>query len=297
MSAKNLMTTSMLAKELNAGSATVRFWLNRFHKWLPHTSEGGEKLYHADTLKILLFISEKINSGMFPTEIEKSLDEVNNFAKSQITSRQPDIPAIQSAFQETPNFPTATNELQNHESIKLITSLFEKFHSQQERLVAAEERKAKAEEEKAKAEHQKAEALAKRAEAESNKANAMNNLADALKNISDGFFKVFSERVFSPPPPFGFPNTVDDDINKQSDPTYSVDNYTPDESSEIPLNIMDDLSALIEDEDVQDILHDFPKSEIDELNDLDDLSALIEEELDHSSKSTKDNEIDGSNKL
>ncbi|MBF0233343.1 MAG: hypothetical protein HQK65_09945, partial [Desulfamplus sp.] len=56
-------------------------------------------------------------------------------------------------------------------------------------------------------------------------------------------------------------------------------------------NKLDDLSALIDEDQHEKLMPEILDS------DIDDLSALIEDELDHSSKSTKDNEIDGSNKL
>jgi len=286
MAAKNLMTPSMLAEELNAGSATVRFWLNRFSKWLPYTEESGERLYHSDALNLLLSISEKIESGMLPTEIEKLLDSENRQVESVLT-------AIESVTQERPLFPSMAQELQSHGSIKLISALFEKFYSQQERVAAAEERKARAEELKAEAEQkrasaeeQKAEALLRRAEAESHKAHAMNNLADALKTISDSFLHAFSERsrAVSPLSPDGFPPPVCDDalqdkkdhhIATSQEVLDDLVSLISDKAQELVSNLsdddMDDLSSLIEDEPSQ------PHSDV-ASSDMDDLSALIEDE-------------------
>ncbi|MBF0229521.1 MAG: hypothetical protein HQK63_08035 [Desulfamplus sp.] len=319
MFANNLMTRSMLAKELNIGSATVRFLLNRFNKWLPYIEKDGEKLYQSESLHTLKFISEKINSGMLPTEIDDALDDKAKSEQSQTLSPSLNsfIPSLQSVIQDVSDSSSSMSQpLRVNDSIQLISALFEKFYNQQERIVAAQERKAAAEERKAEAEEKKAQAeiqkaeaekiraeaeqqkayaLAKRSDAEQHKANAMNNLADAIKNISADLLKslplgnIFSEsQSTTKSASEQMPNTL-----QVQDEEIPNSPYITNDHEDTLNNELDDLSALIEDEG------DYKDNEIDNLsaliedegdykdNEIDDLSTLIEDEGDY-----KDNEID-----
>lgn len=322
MSENNLMTPSMLAKELNAGSATVRFWLNRFSRYLPYTWADGEKLYHADTLKTLLFISEKIDSGMVATEVEKALEaEILNKTGSSVNpALNSFIPSIQSAIQNAADSSSQTQQLQPiNESIKLISALFDKFYSQQERIAEAQERKAAAEEKRAEAEKTKAQALEKRAEAELQKANAMNNLADAIKNISSDFLSSLADNsIFSglnnrPPVTNQEPTEQEPESTTETEQADQIELEDEIEQTDEELDNedIDDLSALIEDETtdekredekiddlyslVEDDIYDIDddgSDKADEVNesyepddeDLDDLSALIQDDQPHELK-------------
>ncbi|MBF0572922.1 MAG: MerR family transcriptional regulator [Desulfamplus sp.] len=329
MFANNLMTRSMLAKQLNIGNATLRFWLNRFNKWLPYIEKDGEILYQSDSLDTLKFISEKINSGMLPTEIDSALDDKTKNEQNKIIppSLNSFIPSLQSVIQDVPNSSRSMNQsLQVNDSIQLISALFEKFYDQQERIVAAqerkaaaEERKAEAEEKKAQAEMQKAEAekikaeaeqqktyaFTKRAEAELHKANAMNNLADAIKNISADFLKslplgnIFSESQSSTKlASEQMFNTL-----QVKDEEFSSSHHITNDDEVRLNNEIDDLSAFIEDEEekLNDLSALIDEEEDYEDNKIDDLSALIkdeEEKLDDLSalieveRDYKDNKID-----
>ncbi|MGD9733497.1 MAG: hypothetical protein AB7U45_15070 [Desulfamplus sp.] len=302
MSENNLMTPSMLAKELNAGSATVRFWLNRFSRYLPYTWADGEKLYHADTLKTLLFISEKIDSGMVATEVEKALEaEILNKTGSSVNpALNSFIPSIQSAIQNAADSSSQTQQLQPiNESIKLISALFDKFYSQQERIAEAQERKAAAEE--------------KRAEAELQKANAMNNLADAIKNISSDFLSsladnsIFSDLNNRPPVTNQEPTEQEPESTTETEQADQIELEDEIEQTDEELDNedIDDLSALIEDETTDEkhkngtiddlyslVEDDTDNYDLDEADDeeLDDLSALIQDEI--ADKEREDEKID-----
>ncbi len=291
MSANDLMTPSMLAKELNAGSVTVKFWLKRFGKWLPHTDVNGEKLYHADTLKTLLSISEKIDSGMVATDVEQVLDAENSPINSDDQSLNSFIPSLQSIIQDVPELVSSNQPLALNESIKLISALFEKFYSQQERIAAAEERKAAAEEkkavaeeQKAEAELQKAEALARRAEAELQKANAMNNLADALKSISTGFMSALANGSVFPP---GDDIPANSQDQKAVEPTSvgGGDQRVPGDEQvydqETLNSEIDDLSKLIEIDTTTAENIQIDSSDIESDEKMDDLSALVDEDEHH----------------
>ncbi len=290
MPENNLMTPSMLAKELNVGRATVSFWLNRFSRWLPYTWGDEEKKYHKDILQTLQFISEKINSGMATTDIEKFLDDANtnSSTKSELNNISSFIPTLKSLIQDTPNIsPSSQPFLLSDNSIKLISSIVEKYYTHQERIAAAQERKAEAEEQKAEAEKLKAQALAKRAEAELQKASAINNLADAIKNISADFIHSLADKdIFS-------------NFNTQSKSTFSSNQQSKDNSNEfknddnyLQDSSFDDLDSLVEDIKYKES-EDNKNSEIDDLysliaddhyeEEIDDLFSLIEED---------DNEID-----
>ncbi|MBF0390387.1 MAG: MerR family transcriptional regulator [Desulfamplus sp.] len=297
MSAKDLMTPSMLAKELNTGSATVRFWLNRFSKWIPSISVNGDKLYDADTLKTLTFISDKINSGMVISEIEKALDSENrnNIEENLQSQFQPFISPFQSAMEDISSINSKNQELLlNNEGINLISTLFEKFYSQQERVAKAQERRAAAEELKAEAEQKKAQALEKRADAEIEKAHAMNNLADAIKSISANFLNSMppAQQVQPHDPPdlsilideekTDFEDEKDDEIDDLS-ALIDDEGYDTNEVEEIEENI-DDLSALIDDENAS-----FEDEKDDE---IDDLSALIDEDSDYEQHDIKPDILD-----
>ena len=309
MSANDLMTPSMLAKELNAGSVTVKFWLKRFGKWLPHTDVNGEKLYHADTLKTLLSISEKIDSGMVATDVEQVLDAENSPINSDDQSLNSFIPSLQSIIQDVPELVSSNQPLALNESIKLISALFEKFYSQQERIAAAEERKAAAEEkkavaeeQKAEAELQKAEALARRAEAELQKANAMNNLADALKSISTGFMSALANGSVFPP---GDDIPANSQDQKAVEPTSvgGGDQRVPGDEQvydqETLNSEIDDLSKLIEIDTTTAENIQIDSSDIESDEKMDDLSALVDEVTAPSdfSDNTLNSEMDDLSKL
>ncbi|MEA1967669.1 MAG: MerR family transcriptional regulator, partial [Thermodesulfobacteriota bacterium] len=159
MSANDFMTITDFARELNVAESSVKFWFSRFSRYLPDAIDNEKELYKKESLKDLLFIAEKIHSGVMPTEIENQLEQEN--------------------IQSSKNYSTTDKTEQN--SLNFLTPFLEKILLQQERIAAAHEQRAETEE-------RKAYAIEKRAEAESKKAMAMNNIANALQNMKHEVF-------------------------------------------------------------------------------------------------------------
>ena len=156
MPANRLMNVSELAKELDISEIKLQFWLKRFSRWLPCIAEKGQNLYSVETLTCLLFIAERINAGIIPSEIENDLKK---------------------KFNQTLDKNTRHENLEiDSKSVNILESLIEKISASQERIAKAHEKRAEVEERKAKA-------IEKRAEAEEKKARAMNNIANALQNM------------------------------------------------------------------------------------------------------------------
>ncbi len=167
MSGNKFMKVTEIAEELGVSKITVEFWLKRFNKWLPHTLEKNKKLYSMKTFNKFLFIAERINAGMLPSEIEKSLKE--NFSKK--SDNNLDVKNLR-----TDSVENLQKQLSDGDTAQLLQSFVTSFDSNQERIAKAHERRAEAEE-------RKAIAIEKRAEAEEKKAIAMNNIANALQNM------------------------------------------------------------------------------------------------------------------
>ncbi len=196
MSENGLLTDSMLAKELGVGQATLKFWLNRFNRWLPYTMENGKKWYHPSLITPLILIADHFSTGMLPSDIESALD-------AHATDNTP------SRFQRDPSHhphpspsPPRGDDMGSNRAPDLLSALT----AHQERIAIAQERRAVAEE-------KKAEALLKRAEAEALKAKAFDSLADAIKSAATSVLSgKFSGQDLTPPPP-----VADDTIAKDDD--------------------------------------------------------------------------------
>ncbi len=263
MSSNNLMTVSMLAKELDAGQAAVRYILNRFSPWLEYVVENEQKLYNDDALKTLFFIWEKINTGMIPSEIETALDTKNSYFLKKMTAGK----AAE---------PYSTSERLTPDVIKILSTFVHNLEKHQERIARVEERKAEAEE-------KKAYAMIRHAEAEEQKAYALGNLTNALNNLENGFFQNKAVETVSPEkikPPH-----QDNNKNSRQDKDLEYKGKSP--------SGMNGLSSLIDDENLvhhgddgsnnlSDLLNlideDFPQDETVVVEpDIDDLSLLIDD--------------------
>ena len=268
MSGNEFMNVTKIAEELGVSKITVEFWLKRFNKWLPHIVEKDEKRYSMKTFDTLLFIAERINAGMLPSEIEKSLKEkfsdnfLNNFN------------AIDS---ETDFVENLGDKLSDKDTVSLLRSFLTRFDSNQERIAKAHERRAKAEE-------RKAIAIEKRAEAEEKKAIAMNNIANALQNMKHEVWPGNNENQIKSEAAGAI--LLDESLMEES----FVDDLHEEKHSDI-----DDLSLLVDiDADEKEIGHKSPAISTDvpfqENHDgLDDLSLLIDpDDVNSSETSDKD---------
>ena len=264
MSSNNLMTVSMLARELDAGQAAVRYILNRFSPWLEHVVENEQKLYNDDTLKTLFFIWEKINAGMIPSEIETALDMENSRFFKKMTARKTSAPYTAS-------------ELLTPDVIKALSTFIDNFEKHQDRIARVEQRKAEAEE-------KKAYAMIRRAEAEEKKAYALGNITNALNRIANDFFqnkaseRLSSEKMKTP----RHDHDNSEDIRREKDIENNEELHS--EMSELS-NLMDDGDSVHngddDSHDLNDLLNlideDFPQDEtVVAESDIDDLSLLAD---------------------
>ncbi|MCG8567934.1 MAG: hypothetical protein MI747_22940, partial [Desulfobacterales bacterium] len=149
-----------ISRELRIGTASTKFLLNRFNRWVNWTTEDGKLCYPRETVGLLLKIKNELDKGTLPTEVEEKLE--NNQLQSL-----PAEPVVQ-----TPK----GMELDD------ILSGLQAICQYQDRIASSHESQVKIEE-------RKAQAMEKRAEAECRKAEAMENIASALQNMgpSPGF--------------------------------------------------------------------------------------------------------------
>ncbi len=167
MSANILMNVSELAKEIDISEITLNFWLKRFSKWLPYIIEKEKKLYSPEILTRLIFIAERMNAKMIPSEIENDLKKK--------FSLDPDKDTMHNSLEDALSL-SMEHGLFSKQNVQIIGSLLQAISSNQERIAKANEKRADVEERKTKA-------IEKRAEAEEKKAWAMNNIANALQNM------------------------------------------------------------------------------------------------------------------
>jgi hypothetical protein len=297
-----------ITHELNSGTATIKFILNRFSPWLPFDRIDGQQCYSRNTIPLLIKIKESLESGLLPSEIDQELKTT----AQKIDETEGDA-TLNNHFLKQPNEDIRVSK----DGLSLIKSLFDDIAIQQSRVATAHEKRAVAEE-------RKAVAIEKRAEAEEKKAMAMNNIAMALQEmnrhrlpdsqtkemalqavqilaedetkqdtdlaeLNDTAQQDYSEIFGSQDPSLDLLEATDigtddlyDLIEKNTlldDPLVDVKNISQDlpfETTESPLKTelkLDDLSALIESPPPQ------PNSQKnkEEMLELDDLSMLLED--------------------
>lgn len=270
-----------ITHELNSGTATIKFILNRFSTWLPFDRIEGQQYYSRKTIPLLIKIIDFLEAGLLPSEIDQELKTT-----AQKIAQTGDNTTLNSHFLEQPNEDIRVSK----DGLSLIKSLFNDIAIQQNRVATAHEKRAVAEE-------RKAAAIEKRAEAEEKKAIAMNNIAMALqemnrhrlpdpqtREIARKAVQLLTEDELSPEMGIqGVKDTVQQDYSEifdSQDP--SIDLL---EESDID---MDDLSDLIEDTllddplvDVENIsekhLPENTKSPLKTELKLDDLSTLLDD--------------------
>ncbi len=276
---KQLSITDII-RELNTGTATTKFILKRFNKWLPFDRIDGLHSYSRQTIPILIKIKEYLDSGMLPSEIEQELEnpsqadfteansmEANSMGTNSIDENPMEanpVEDIEKHFLEQPNEDIRLSK----DGLSLIKSIFNDIKGTQDRIAIAHEKRAEAEQ-------RKAVSIEKRAEAEEKKAIAMNNIANALQEmnqhrIQDGETK---------------------EIALQSVQALAVDETEVDETN----SEIDDLLDAVEPDEVEqneaDVL-DIPATPFDMLEtsdiEMDDLSALVDVDEDLVPASDKD---------
>jgi DNA-binding transcriptional MerR regulator len=260
MPLNDFLTASELAREMGTGQSTIRFWLNRFSRWLPHIVDQGQKRYTQESLATLLVIAEKIDSGMLPTEIETHLDDRAFNAQKEAENLKKEADSV------------------GKQSLGLVESLLGTMATLQERVATAQERRAGAEEKKALA-------MERRAEAEEKKAMAMNAIATALKEMDHGVLPGLSPgamvdatraiamedlSALEPGPGMGDLVRDTDDLSQLVEDKPGAQDFR--ETTE-PL---DDLSLLVA--EVTAPLDDLSLLVAEETAPLDDLSLLVAEE-------------------
>ena len=284
MPLNDFFSPSALAREIDQAESSVRFWLNRFSPWFPHTVDRGQKRYPRQSIDTLLLIAEKIDDGMVPSQIESFLEDTALAGKKAAEARN-----RRQKLDETVD-----------KGLDMIQSLLGTMATLQEKIAAAQERRAGADE-------QKARALERRAAAEEQKAIAMQAIAAALGKMNQAIPEnpAPEEAMFAAPPasspdpqpvqppdahgteqrleqpadPHGTePKTDDPDQEGQAPSPHSTEEADPDDMD------IDDLSNLFKDEPVQDL--DFKDLNLDDLSllvddtpeePLDDLSLLVDD--------------------
>ncbi|MCP4670667.1 MAG: hypothetical protein GY857_05120, partial [Desulfobacula sp.] len=298
MSQETTLSVSDIAKELNAGKATLKFLLKRFQHWLPFELIEGQPLYSHTTLKKIILIQENLEAGFLLSDIEKKLDSLSS----------PDTADLNSSDL----FDSFVSSSQNgdirlsNDGLILLKSLFNDIGKQQKRVAIAHEKRADAEE-------RKAVAIEKRAGAEEQKAQAMNNIANALQEMNK--LRGNDPETIQVAHEAATVIAIDEDTNFQEnkknlqDENALVDDLPlpiEEEQKSEPINNdlpeLDDLSLLLdekrESKDIElddlsaliDTSSDVGESEPDQPEqDMDDLSALIDDTF---SKSTEFEQLD-----
>jgi len=285
MTREKPLSIADITQELNSGTATIKFILNRFNTWLPFDRIDGHHHYSRNTIPVLIKIKEYLESGMLPSEIDQTLktDEqaISDISISTAIGKALDT-GTDDNFKELPNEDIRVSK----DGLNLIKSLFDDIAIQQNRVAAAHEKRAEAEERKAKA-------IEKRAEAEEKKAMAMNNIAMALQEMSQQRIHDSHSREMAVQAAQGLamdetnPDIALPEFNtEQQDLPAIFDSPDPPfdllETSEIG---MDDLSELIGEEmlhddplvDVQNIPNTTTRMSPENETELDDLYALIDQ--------------------
>ena len=264
MSENGLLTDSMLAKELGVGQATLKFWLNRFNRWLPYTMKNGKKWYHPTLITPLILIADHFSTGMLPSDIESAL---NAHAADNAPSH------FQADPSHHPHAPSSPHDdgTGSNEAPDLLSALT----AHQERIAIAQERRAVAEE-------RKAEALLKRAEAETLKAQAFDHLADAIKNaVTSALSGKLSGQDRHPPPHETDDPIVEEDNSIQKEKNTTIQE-TDNNTASSPADAMGD--TVHQDEDIKALPSDSYEAAFDQdetnpiLQGLEDLSQLIHDD-------------------
>ena len=133
-----------ISRELQIGTASTKFLINRFNPWIPQNSTPPPVSYPRESVSLLLDIKNELDAGMLPSEIEQRL------AENKPIASPPD------SNPEKMDFPT-------------VISLLHDINAHQKRIAKASELRAAAEE--------------KRALAEEEKAKAMNRIASTLEQL------------------------------------------------------------------------------------------------------------------
>lgn len=275
MTREKLLSVLEIAKELNTGKVTIKFSLKRFKRWLPYDLIEGQPLYPRETIKKLFMIQEKLEMGILPSDIEKELDVLDNSNSDDILNH------FEDTFQN--------GDLLSHDGLNLLKSVFHDIGTQQARIAVAHEKRAAAEE-------RKVDALEKRAAAEEKKADAMNNIANALQEMnkiraSDPAGQVAHKVVQQAASVIALDQTIDETFVETINGTIDESNK---EETQIELDDLsyliqgsnasdepiDDLSSLLEENDVPEE-ENTPKeehlNEDNSMEELDDLSLLLDE--------------------
>jgi hypothetical protein len=270
------LTIIDITHELNSGTSTIKFILNRFSQWLPFEPIDGQQCYSRNTIPLLIKIKESLEAGLLPSEIDQELK-----ANAQKNAGTDHNSTLNPHFMEQPNEDIRLSK----DGLSLIKSLFDDIAIQQSRVATAHEKRAVAEE-------RKAIAIEKRADAEEKKAVAMNNIASALQEMNRHRLpdpqtremarkaaQIFTQDEINPD--MGLPELGD---TAQQDHSEMFDSQDPsvDLLAESDINL-DDLNELIEDTllvDVENIsekhLPGETESSLKTKLKLDDLSALID---------------------
>ena len=156
MSEENsFLTEQQLTKELEQDHTILKFILNRFSDRLPAEIHENRKVYDRRLLPLFIFINERLNSGMTPTEINTAIE--NRFNKNHSFTSPPPTPV------------SAPDRMEE---------FFRQFREDRAKLAEAQEKRNELE-------ARKAAAMEKRAEAERQKADAMNHIARAIQEMKD----------------------------------------------------------------------------------------------------------------
>jgi len=260
------LTEQEIAQELDQDTSILKFILNRFSERLPANISENQKVYDRKLLPLFIFINEKLNSGMTPSEIDAAVDGRFNTRDSSAT------PSFGPVFDSS-----------------WMQELFKQFHEDRENLAEAREKRTEVEE-------RKAAAMEKRAEAEKQKADAMSHIAMALQDMKDQARGPEKRAELAEKTAAAV--TSAEDAQEPDDLLSLIDEIpeepdgkeeTPDEQPDT-----DDLNALIRDLDTEestgsspdedelfdlaDLLDDDPtEAETLEKSDLDDLSMLLDQ--------------------
>jgi len=70
---EGLYTIKDLARELDVGESTVRFWRDRFSEFMSSVTQGKRKLYREEVLEALRFIKQESNRSKSAEQIRDEL--------------------------------------------------------------------------------------------------------------------------------------------------------------------------------------------------------------------------------
>ena len=111
---KSLLTIAEIAKELDMPESTVRYYRDRFIKYIPFTGKGRGRRYRRETIDILRFIAEGFNRSLNAAEIEEGL--------ALMVARNIDVE------KETAATTAAAQQQPNLNEISIQINMDEQFH-------------------------------------------------------------------------------------------------------------------------------------------------------------------------